>query len=281
MTSALVLVLAAAIFLGPAVPAASPTTAPAPPAPPTAPGAPGPRPTTVAPVVPSTPSASTPAGPPASPSFHGHHHERGRDEFRNPRDLAAYIAAQEEPTRGTWQKPDEVLRSLHVRPGQTACDIGAGPGYFALRLAPLVAPGGHVFAVDVEPKILQALRDRIAKGSARDITPVLGLGDDPLLPRAACDLILIVDTYHHFADGVAYLRRLTAALAPGGRIANVDFHKRPTPNGPPPEHRLAREEFLRDAAAAGLQVIEEPTFLENQYFVVLVPVGAPGAARVR
>jgi len=204
--------------------------------------------------------------------------EPGRDEFRNPRDLKRYVAAQEEPARAAWQKPDEVLRALHLRPGQTACDIGAGPGYFTLRLARAVAPGGHVFAVDVEPKILDALRDRVAKAGARNVTPVLGLGDDPLLPAAACDLILIVDTYHHFRDGAAYLRRLRAAMAPGGRLVNVDFHKRSTPVGPPLAHRLAREDFLRAADAAGFKLLEEPTFLENQYFLVL-GTAAEGAPR--
>jgi len=218
---------------------------------------------------PPPPSPSVPAPTPvASPR---HHDEPGRDQFRNPRDLKGYIAAQEEPARAAWQKPDEVLRALRLRPGQTACDIGAGPGYFTLRLARAVAPGGHVFAVDVEPKILDALRDRIGKAGARNVTPVLGLGDDPLLPAAACDLILVVDTYHHFRDGAAYLRRLRAALRPAGRLVNIDFHKRSTPLGPPLPHRLAREDFLRDAEGAGFELTEEPTFLENQYFLVLTP----------
>jgi len=205
------------------------------------------------------------------PAAHGHNREPGRDQFRNPRDLDAYIAAQEEPGRAAWQKPDEVVRALRLRPGQTACDIGAGPGYFTLRLARAVASHGHVFAVDVEPKILDALRDRIAKASARNVTPVLGLGDDPLLPAAVCDLILIVDTYHHFDDGAGYLRRLRPVLKPGGRLVDIDFHKRATPTGPPLAHRLAREDFLRDAGAAGFQLVEEPTFLENQYFLVMAP----------
>jgi ubiquinone/menaquinone biosynthesis C-methylase UbiE len=214
------------------------------------------------------------ADPPARSQPRSPHDEPGRDQFRNPRDLQAYIAAQEEPGRQAWQKPDQVLQALHVRPGQTVCDIGAGPGYFALRLSRVVGPGGQVFAVDVEPKILDALRDRIVKAGARNVTPVLGLADDPLLPRAGCQLILMVDTYHHIRQGAAYLRRLVPALAPGGRIADIDFHKRRTPTGPPLEHRLAREDVLRDAAAAGLRVIEEPTFLENQYFVLLAPRAA-------
>jgi len=195
--------------------------------------------------------------------------EHGRDRFKNPRDLQAYIAAQEEPGRDAWQKPDKVVEALDLRAGQTVCDIGAGPGYFSFRLARVVGPGGRVYAVDVDARILDALRERIEKREVKNVTPVLGTAADPLLPARACDLILIVDTYHHFPDRPAYLRRLVGLLKPAGRIANVDFHKRATPIGPEIEHRVAREEFLRDAAGAGLAVAGEPTFLYNQYFIIL------------
>ena len=197
----------------------------------------------------------------------------GKDHHGNPADLDGYIARMEEPSRAAWQKPDEVVRALGLRPGQVACDVGAGPGYFSLRLARAVGEAGHVYAVDVEPRILSVLRDRVQSSNARNVTPVLSLPDDALLPAASCDLILIVDTYHHFPDGPAYLRRLSRALRPGGRIANVDFHKRELPVGPPPEHKVAREAFLADATAAGLRLAEEHTFLPYQYFVVLAPSG--------
>ena len=195
--------------------------------------------------------------------------EPGRDRFRNPPDLPGYIAAQEDPGRDRWQKPDQVLQALGVRAGQTVCDVGAGPGYFALRLARLVGPRGRVYAVDVEPRILDALRERLEKRGVENVTPVLALGGNPLLPDATCDLVLVVDTYHHLPNRAAYLRRLAQALKPTGRLANVDFRKQATPIGPPQEHRVAREEFLRDAAAAGLKIDRELTFLENQYFIVL------------
>jgi len=197
--------------------------------------------------------------------------DRQKDHHGNPADLEGYIARMEEPSRAVWQKPDEVVRALGLRPGQAACDVGAGPGYFSLRLARAVGEAGHVYAVDVEPRILAVLRERVRSSNARNVTPVLSLPDDALLPAASCDLILIVDTYHHFPDGPAYLRRLTRALRPGGRIANVDFHKRELPVGPPPEHKVAREAFLADAAAAGLRLVQEHTFLPYQYFVVLDP----------
>ncbi len=200
---------------------------------------------------------------------HGEHSQH--KNHGNPEDLEAYIAKMEDPERGAWQKPDEVLRALGVQPGQVVCDIGAGPGYFSLKLARVVGESGHVFAVDVEPRILAALRERIGKGAARNVTPVLALPDHALLPPRACDLILVVDTFHHFPDGAAYLKQLTRALKPGGRIANIDFHKKELPVGPPVDHLVAREDFLKTAAAAGLRIVAEPTFLPYQYFLVLQP----------
>lgn len=189
----------------------------------------------------------------------------------NPEDVDAYVAKMEDPSRAEWQKPDQVLRALELRPGEFACDIGAGPGYFTVPLARAVGDKGHVYAVDVDPRILEALRKRLRGAGLRNVTPVLAIDDDPLLPARACDLILIVDTYHHLPGGPAYLRRLVRALRPGGRIVNIDFHERELPVGPPPEHKLTREEFLAQAEAAGLAPVAEHGFLPYQYFVVLQP----------
>ena len=198
--------------------------------------------------------------------MHGRHGNHG-----NPEDLDSYVARMEDPSRAEWQKPDEVLRALALTPGQVACDVGAGPGYFAFPVARAVGPKGGVYAVDVEPRMVVALRKRLRENGLRNVTPVLALEDDPLLPPAACDLILIVDTYHHFPDGPAYLRRLVRSLRPGGRIVNIDFHKRELPVGPPPPHKLTREEFLAQAEAAGLSLVQEHAFLPYQYFLVLAP----------
>jgi ubiquinone/menaquinone biosynthesis C-methylase UbiE len=202
----------------------------------------------------------------AHAQHHDHHGSHG-----NPEDLAAYVAKMEDPARDDWQKPSEVIQALGVAKGQTVCDIGVGPGYFALKIARIMGQTGHVFAVDVEPRILEVLRDRIATSGQRNITPVLALPDHALVPHGACDLVLVVDTYHHFPDGPAYLRQLTSALKPGGRIANIDFHKRELPVGPPVDHKIAREDFLKQAEAAGLKLVTEPTFLPYQYFLILKP----------
>lgn len=198
-----------------------------------------------------------------------HEHHGGR--HGNPADLEAYIARLADPARDAWQKPEELMAALRLRPGQVACDVGSGPGYFTLRLARAVGPTGLVYAVDVEPLILDALRTRLQESGLRNVVPVLALASDPLLPAQACDLILVVDTYHHFPDRPAYLRRLARSLRRGGRIVNVDYHKRETPHGPPLQHRVAREEFLREAAMAGLALAAEHTFLPYQYALELRP----------
>lgn len=199
-------------------------------------------------------------GPPDA----GHH----GGQHGNPDDLDGYIARMEEPDRAQWQKPDEVLAVLKLDGTKVVCDIGAGPGYFALRAAKKVS---WVWAVDVEAKMIDALKVRIEKAGAKNVSPVLGLSGDPLLPKASCDVILVVDTYHHFPDGVSYLRLLAGLLKPGGRLVNIDFKKEETPMGPPVEHRVSRDAFVADAARAGLSVAEEPAFLPYQYFLVLRP----------
>jgi SAM-dependent methyltransferase len=213
-------------------------------------------------------------------SDHGHHghgkhghgaggHAHGRDRHGNPDDFDAYLAKLEDPERVAWQKPDEVVAAVRLRPGDVACDAGAGPGYFAIRLARAVSPGGRVHAIDVDPRMSALLAERArAAGVAEVIRPLLA-PDGAGLPPEQCDAILVVNTFHHFPEGAAHLARLAACLRPGGRLANVDFHAGELPVGPPPDHKVSREAFLAAAAEAGLEVAEEHEFLPYQYFVVL------------
>jgi ubiquinone/menaquinone biosynthesis C-methylase UbiE len=189
-----------------------------------------------------------------------------RDQHGNPEDLKAYIARLDDPGRDDWQRPDVVLAALGITRESVVCEIGTGTGYFSLRLAKLAA---WVYAIDVEPQLLSLLRERAASAGVKNLTPVLGLPLDPLIPPALCDLILTVNTFHHVPDKAAYLRRLRTSLRPGGRVAIIDFHKRELPVGPPVDHKLAREECLAQIHAAGLRVEREPELLPYQYFFVV------------
>jgi ubiquinone/menaquinone biosynthesis C-methylase UbiE len=188
------------------------------------------------------------------------------DHHGNPADLKEYIARLDNPERDEWQRPEVVLAALGIARASVVCDVGAGTGYFALRLAKLAA---QVYAVDVEPQLLSLLRDRVASAGLQNVTPVLGLPHDPLIPPAVCDLILVVNVFHHVPEKAAYLRRLQAALRPGGRVAIIDFHKRELPVGPPVDHKFAREDCLEQVRAAGLQLVTEHDLLPYQYFLVI------------
>jgi ubiquinone/menaquinone biosynthesis C-methylase UbiE len=190
----------------------------------------------------------------------------------NPRDFQLMLGRLEDPDRLRWQRPARLVQALGLRSGQTVAEIGSGSGYFVRRLARLVGPRGRVYAVDVEPRMLPILIERLRRGGIRNVTPVLGQDDDPRLPARSCDLVLVVNTYHHLRGGARYLRRLRRLLRPGGRLVNVDFHRRETPVGPPVERRVARETFLRDARRAGFRLVRAATFLPYQYCLVLAPL---------
>jgi SAM-dependent methyltransferase len=171
-----------------------------------------------------------------APSEETHHGRHG-----NPDDLDGYIARLENSGRAAWQKPDELVASLGLKAGDTACDVGAGPGYFTLRLARAVGPEGRVLAVDVETKMVETLRERLVDAKLTNVTPILSIAEDPLLPAAACDVALVVDTYHHFPDGLDYLRRLARALRPAAdRERRLPQARHAVGRAC---HRVAREDF--------------------------------------
>jgi ubiquinone/menaquinone biosynthesis C-methylase UbiE len=181
-------------------------------------------------------------------------------------DVAAYIAALEEPDRDAWQKPHEVMQALAVRPGATVADIGAGSGYFTLRLAHHVGPTGRVYAVDVNPGMIRHLDERIRDAGLSHVTTILAPPDDPRLPEPV-DLVLIVDVWHHIEDPDVYLEKLKTSLKPGGRIVMIDFHKDELPVGPPVEMKIARNELVAWMEQRGLVLAREHTFLPYQYFL--------------
>lgn len=194
---------------------------------------------------------------------HGHAHAHHHGAFGNPEDLKQYLDKLEGQDRADWQKPDAVVKALKLARTDVVADIGAGPGYFSLRLARKAA---HVWAVEVDPKIFPVLLQRTAK--VANLAPVLGRATEPRLAPACVDAAIIIDTYHHLEGGPRYLQKLARALKPGGRIVNIDFHDVDLPVGPK-HNKISREAFLHDARRAGLELLREHTFLPYQYFLEL------------
>jgi predicted methyltransferase len=183
-------------------------------------------------------------------------------------DVEQWRRVFDDPARDAWQKPAEVVAALGLRPGAWVADLGAGTGYFSRHLDAAVGPGGVVFAVDTEPNLVAHLRARAEQERTATVVPVLASMHDPRLPPGALDVVLIVDTYHHLDARRAYLDRLGRTLKPGGRIAIVDWQKRDLPVGPPAAHKLAREQVVDEMRSAGFTLVDEPTFLPHQYFLV-------------
>ena len=181
------------------------------------------------------------------------------------RDAAKWARVFDDPQRDEWQKPHEVIGALGLAPEATVADIGAGTGYFAVRLAHLV-PKGRVYAVDVETEMVKHLARRAAEQGLANLMAVRGSPDNPRLPGKV-DLVLLVDVYHHIEDREAYFTRLRGMLKPAGRIAIIDF-KPDSPQGPPADQRIAAESVKAELDRAGLLLSEEHSFLPYQYFLV-------------
>jgi len=174
----------------------------------------------------------------------------------------------EGPDRDLWQLPDQIMDTLGVAEGSVVADIGAGGGWFTIRLARRVGANGLVYAEDIQPQMLEATMRRVARESLRNVRPVLGTAEDPHLPAGALDAVLIVDTYHEIDSPDAMLRNIAKALKPQGRVGVVDFKRDGLGPGPALEDRVDPEQVVRDAEAAGLRLLRRETFLPYQFLLV-------------
>jgi len=174
----------------------------------------------------------------------------------------------DDPARDQWQKPRELVKALGVRPGMVVADLGAGTGYLSHHLAEAVGADGTVLVVETEPNLVVHLRKRAEEERTPNVVPILASADNPRLPAGSVDLLIVLDTYHHIDDRIAYFRALHRALSPDGRVAVVDWHKRALTVGPPPDHKVAREQVVEEMRAAGWSVAQELDLLPYQYVLV-------------
>jgi cyclopropane fatty-acyl-phospholipid synthase-like methyltransferase len=197
------------------------------------------------------------------------HADHMEHRFDNPKQLAKRF---DDPARDAWQQPDRVIEALGLKRGQAVADIGAGTGYFTVRLAKSEA-APKVYAVDIEPSMVSYLSERAAQEKLNNVVAVQAAADTPNLPEPV-DLVLIVDTFHHIGGREAYFRRLAKSLKPGGRVAIVDF--RPdSPEGPPKEFRFTPEQIKSEMSKAGYTLSAQHDFLPRQHFLVFAVAAEP------
>ncbi|MEZ5287645.1 MAG: class I SAM-dependent methyltransferase [Vicinamibacterales bacterium] len=174
----------------------------------------------------------------------------------------------ESPDRDLWQRPDRIMDALGIADASVVADVGAGSGWFTIRLARRVGPQGTVYAQDVQPEMLAAITRRVQREGLANVRAVLGRGTDPRLPAGALDAVLLVDAYHEIEDRVTFLSNVAQAIRPQGRIGVVDFRLEAGGPGPDEEERVGPEVVVRDAEQAGLRLVGAETFLPFQYFLI-------------
>ena len=186
-------------------------------------------------------------------------------------------AAQESgAARDKWQRPQEVMDALGIRVGSAVADVGCGSGYFTFKLAQRVGPQGEVYAEDIDEEAVAGIRRRAEAEALTQVRSIVGVADDPRLPAARLDAILVVNSYHEWREYGRMLEHLSAALKPGGLLAIIDGVAEP---GKPraeyySRHRMPEGIVREDVAREGFRFVrKEPGFLrpdqkKDFYFLI-------------
>lgn len=174
----------------------------------------------------------------------------------------------DDPARDKWQMPDQVIAALKIAPSDKIADIGAGTGYFSLRIAKAF-PQAKVYATDVEDDMVSYMLEQTRQRKLENHKPIKIQPASANLPEKV-NLAIVVDTYHHIDDRIEYFAHLRNVLAPRGRVAIIDFTAE-SPEGPPAEHRISPEQMRDEMQKAGYRLDEKVELLPYQYFLIFTP----------
>jgi ubiquinone/menaquinone biosynthesis C-methylase UbiE len=174
----------------------------------------------------------------------------------------------ERPERTQEERPDLVLAALDLKPGMRVADIGAGSGYYSSRMAERVGSEGTVYAVDVQPEMLDILRLQMKLERVTNVTPVLGSETDPRLPAGALDLAIMVDVYHEFEYPYEMLAAIVKALKPGGRVVFVEFRGNDPSVPIKAVHTMTEGQVRKEAAVQALEWVKTVGGLPWQHVIV-------------
>jgi ubiquinone/menaquinone biosynthesis C-methylase UbiE len=174
----------------------------------------------------------------------------------------------ERSEREMEELPETALDAIGLQPGMTVADVGAGSGYFTIRMAKRVGSGGKVYAVDVQPEMLTLLRGRLRQAKVDNVEPVLGSESDPKLPRNALDLILMVDVYHELSQPQRMLQKMKTALKSNGRLVLLEYRKEDPHIPIRADHKMSVEEAKLEVEAEGFKLEKVLKDLPRQHIFV-------------
>ncbi|MEE9437530.1 MAG: class I SAM-dependent methyltransferase [Saprospiraceae bacterium] len=197
----------------------------------------------------------------------GHHHtdHNKSNKHMNANSFKDLAKSFEDEDRASWQKPELVIQKLGDIRGKTIADIGAGTGYFSFRMA---KSGAFVTAIDVDKRFQNFINDKKEKENTANLKTKFVGYDNPELEKDEFDVLLIVDTYHHFNDKIEYMTHCFKGLKKGGTLMNVDFKNIETPHGPPVDHRISANDVKNDLLKVGFTSVEiDQNTLTEQYII--------------
>lgn len=201
------------------------------------------------------------------------------------REIAHYMSHQgamwlEREEREEEEQPNELIRLLDLKPGQSVADIGAGSGYFTWRMAHKVAPAGRVFANDLQPEMLTILRTNMARHQATNVVAVQGSSTNVNLPAASLDLALLVDVYHECDHPKEIIASLCEALKDGGRLVLVEYRGEDRWIPIKPLHKMTADQVVREMSIHPLAQVSTNR-LSRQHVLIFRRVDRAHGAKER
>lgn len=178
-------------------------------------------------------------------------------------------------TRNREEATDTVMKDLDLKPGMVICDLGCGNGYYTLRFARQVAPRGRVFAVDIQPEMLQLLNARITRSRLDGVEPVLGEIANPKLPEGEIDLVFLADVYHEFSHPESMLYWIRRSLKPEGVVAMVEYREEDPTVPIKPLHKMSKKQIIKEYEANGFKLVREFNGLPIQHLMYFARDDSP------
>lgn len=211
------------------------------------------------------PTTASPAGGHGGPGVHAHGHQHRFD------DPAAYAARWESPERDAWQQPAVLVAAMGIEPGMSVADIGTGTGYLLRYLSEATGPEGSVYAIDVEPAMVEWVGQRATNEGWTNVIATLAPYEGPGVDAASIDRAVMVNVWHHIEEREVYATNLLEALKPGGSILIVETRV-DAPDGPPMHYRMEPQVVIDVLAAAGFDAELAEYGNERQYAVLATRV---------